>query len=95
MAHLVDGDVANNQLNWQGVAGTGTDTNLQRVLNPTRQSERFDADGTYIRRYVSELAGVPAPEIHDPAPQTRARVGYPPPLLDHRSAIRAYRTRRV
>lgn len=95
MAHLVDGDVANNQLNWQWVAGTGTDTNPHRVYNPTRQSERFDPDGAYIRRYVGELAGVPAPEIHDPALPTRERVGYPPPWLDHRAAIEASRARRV
>ena len=37
MSLLVDGDVANNQLNWQWVAGTGTDTRPYRVLNPLRQ----------------------------------------------------------
>ena len=56
--HLVDGDVANNQLNWQWVAGTGTDTRPNRVLNPLRQAQRYDPDGTYVRRWVPELAGV-------------------------------------
>jgi deoxyribodipyrimidine photo-lyase len=42
MSLLVDGDVANNQLNWQWVAGTGTDTNPNRVFNPVVQSRRFD-----------------------------------------------------
>ena len=41
MAHLVDGDVAQNQLNWQWVAGTGTDTNPHRVYNPTVQSRKI------------------------------------------------------
>ena len=39
---LVDGDVANNCMNWQWVAGTGTDTRPNRVLNPLRQAERYD-----------------------------------------------------
>ena len=55
------------------------------------QSTRFDPNGDYIRRYVSELADVPAPEIHEPGPATRSRVGYPPAMVDHREAIEAYR----
>ena len=51
--HLVDGDPASNQLGWQWVAGTGTDAApFHRVLNPTLQQERFDPDGTYVRRYL-------------------------------------------
>ena len=91
MEHLVDGDVANNQLNWQWTAGTGTDTNPNRIFNPTVQSTRFDPDGDYIRRYLPELADVPAPEIHEPEPETRARTGYPEPIVDHRAAIAEYR----
>ena len=53
--HLLDGDIANNNLNWQWVAGTGTDTNPNRVFNPTVQGKRFDPDGDYVRRYVPEL----------------------------------------
>jgi deoxyribodipyrimidine photo-lyase len=94
MSHLVDGDVANNQLNWQWVAGTGTDTNRNRVLNPLVQSRRFDADGTYIRRYVPELGGLDAPDIHWPDLDTRGRIGYPAPVVDHRRAIEVYRARR-
>ena len=55
---LVDGDVANNQLNWQWVAGTGNDTRPNRVLNPLTQAKRFDPDGEYVRRWVPELAGI-------------------------------------
>lgn len=43
---LVDGDVVNNQLNWQWAAGTGTDTRPNRVLNPVRQGIRFDPEGS-------------------------------------------------
>ncbi len=93
MELLVDGDVANNQLNWQWVAGTGTDANPHRIFNPIRQSERFDPDGVYIRRYVPELASVAATLIHDPPSSERARVGYPDKLVDHADAIAAYRAR--
>jgi deoxyribodipyrimidine photo-lyase len=91
MELLVDGDVANNQLNWQWVAGTGTDTNPHRILSPLRQSERFDPHGIYIRRYVPELADVE--HIHDPTDDERLRVGYPAKLVDHGEAIAAYRAR--
>jgi deoxyribodipyrimidine photo-lyase len=93
MKFLVDGDVANNQLNWQWAAGTGTDANPHRVFNPTRQSERFDPDGTYIRRYVSELADLAAPLIHDPPDPERVHRGYPAKLVDHSQAIASYRAR--
>ncbi len=90
---LTDGDVAQNQLNWQWVAGTGTDSNPHRIFNPVLQSRRFDPDGTYIRRYVAELRDIPTPEIHDPGPMTRAAVGYPPALVDHAQAVNEYRAR--
>jgi deoxyribodipyrimidine photo-lyase len=90
---LVDGDVANNNLNWQWTAGTGTDTNPHRVFNPTRQGERFDPRGDYIRRYVDELASVEGRAIHDPDATTRRACGYPAPIVDHREAIAQYRAR--
>ncbi len=91
MAWLVDGDVANNQLNWQWTAGTGTDSNPNRIFNPTVQSKRFDPDGEYIRRYVPELRDVTAPDIHEPDDDTRDRVGYPHAIVDHHAAIEFYR----
>ena len=52
MWHLVDGDLASNQHGWQWVAGTGTDAApFHRIMSPTRQQERFDADGAYVARY--------------------------------------------
>lgn len=82
---LVDGDVANNAGNWQWVAGTGNDTRPNRVLNPIRQAHRFDPDGTYVRRHVPELAAVPGGAVHEPwrlDPAERARLNYPPPLVE-------------
>lgn len=49
---LLDGDVANNGGNWQWVAGTGSDTKPYRRFNPTRQAERYDPHGTYVRRWL-------------------------------------------
>jgi len=87
---LVDGDVANNQLNWQWTAGTGTDTNPYRVFNPVVQSQRFDAGGHYIRRYLPQLAELDQRSIHWPDATTRKRLGYAKPLVDHGEAIAAY-----
>lgn len=61
-AHLVDGDVANNAGNWQWVAGTGTDTRPNRMLNPIRQQHALDPEGIYVRRYVPELGTAEYPE---------------------------------
>lgn len=85
---LVDGDIANNQLNWQWVAGTGTDTRPNRVLNPLIQAKRFDPDGEYVRRYVPELAGVDGlsgARIHEPwrlEESARRALDYPEPIVD-------------
>ncbi len=73
---LVDADVANNAGNWQWVAGTGNDTRPYRRFNPVRQAYRFDPDGTYVRRWVPELAHLPASRIHEPWRFTAA--GSPP-----------------
>ncbi|MFC5171391.1 cryptochrome/photolyase family protein [Streptomyces mutomycini] len=81
---LVDGDIANNQLNWQWVAGTGTDSRPNRVLNPVTQAKRYDPDGAYVRRWVPELAGISGPAVHEPwrlPERERARYDYPEPVV--------------
>ncbi|KRC56944.1 MULTISPECIES: cryptochrome/photolyase family protein [unclassified Nocardioides] len=71
MEHLVDGDLASNQHNWQWVAGCGTDASPYfRIFNPTSQGKKFDPAGEYARRWIPELA--------DPA-----RGDYPEPIVDH------------
>lgn len=84
LAHLLDGDVANNCLNWQWVAGTGTDTRPYRKLNPVRQAARFDPDGAYVRRWVSELADLTDDRIHEPwrlPGAERRKLCYPEPIV--------------
>jgi deoxyribodipyrimidine photo-lyase len=91
--HLLDGDIANNNLNWQWVAGTGTDTNPNRIFNPTVQGTRFDPDGEYVRRYVPELAALRGAATHTPDSAVRRAYDYPEPIVDHHDAIAAYRAR--
>lgn len=81
---LIDGDVANNQMNWQWIAGTGTDTRPNRVLNPLLQARRYDPEGDYVRRYVPELAGIAGSAVHEPWKlHERDRPSdYPPPIVD-------------
>lgn len=93
---LVDADLANNQANWQWVAGSGTDAAPYfRIFNPVLQGAKFDPDGDYVRRWVPELGRLPASCVHAPwqAPETALRKAgvvlgetYPKPIVDHASA---------
>ncbi|HEX5562700.1 MAG TPA: deoxyribodipyrimidine photo-lyase [Nocardioidaceae bacterium] len=87
MRWLVDGDLASNMHGWQWVAGSGTDpAPYVRVFNPVVQGRRYDPDGTYVRRWVSELAGLEGRCLHEPwtCPEG-VPDGYPDPVVDHRS----------
>ncbi|HEY5198220.1 MAG TPA: deoxyribodipyrimidine photo-lyase [Solirubrobacteraceae bacterium] len=99
MGLLLDGDPAVNNGNWQWIASVGSDPQPvgRRLLSPTRQQERFDPDGVYVRRWVRELRGVPNAHLaepwrmpHDLALECRCVVGrdYPWPIVDHASARR-------
>ncbi|QLE74695.1 deoxyribodipyrimidine photo-lyase [Streptomyces rectiverticillatus] len=94
---LVDGDVADNQLNWQWVAGTGSDTRPHRVLNPLVQADRFDPGGAYVRRWVPELAAVPGRAVHRPwrlPARERARLDYPEPVVSLEEGLTRFRQAR-
>ncbi len=84
MWNLIDADVASNQHGWQWTAGTGTDAApFHRIFNPTLQAERFDPEGVYVRRYVRELAEVPAPNCLRPGGGAGLfGAGYAAPMLD-------------
>lgn len=93
---LVDADPANNPASWQWVAGSGADAAPYfRIFNPVLQGEKFDPEGTYVRRWVPELGRVPANLIHKPwdaTPLELASAGvtlgktYPEPIVDHPKA---------
>ncbi len=90
---LVDADLANNSLGWQWAGGCGADAAPYfRIFNPTSQAEKFDADATYIKRWVPELARVPAKFALEPweaPPLALAGAGvtlgetYPNPIVEH------------
>lgn len=95
MQNLIDGDLAANNGGWQWCASTGTDSvPYFRIFNPISQSQKFDADGDYIRRWVPELAHLDAKIIHDPyAKNTNLKLDYPRPIVDLKSSrIRAIET---
>jgi len=94
--HLNDFDLAANNGGWQWAASTGCDAQPYfRIFNPVTQSQRFDPDGRFIRRYVGELARCDSQSIHAPwlmsGEQQRAAgviIGkdYPAPVVDHAAA---------
>ena len=96
---LVDADLANNSAGWQWVTGSGADAAPYfRIFNPTMQARKFDPDGSYIRRWCPELAGLSNKEIHAPfeAPETTLKNAgvildktYPAPIVDHAKARQA------
>jgi deoxyribodipyrimidine photo-lyase len=89
---LVDADLAGNTLGWQWAAGCGADAAPYfRIFNPVLQSQKFDAAGAYLRRWVPELARLPDAALHAPwaakpallaAAKLRLGQDYPLPLVD-------------
>ncbi len=105
---LVDADLANNTMGWQWIAGCGADAAPYfRIFNPLLQGAKFDPEGDYVRRWVPELARLPAKQIHAPweagtatLVEAGVRLGqnYPKPIVDHvqarAAALAAWQTMR-
>lgn len=93
---LVDADLANNTMGWQWSAGCGADAAPYfRIFAPVKQGERFDPDGAYVKRWLPELAGLPAAYVHCPweaSPLFLDAAGvvlgesYPMPIVEHSEA---------
>jgi deoxyribodipyrimidine photo-lyase len=97
MAHLIDGDEANNNGNWQWIASVGVDPApvFRRLYNPTLQQRRLDPEGIYVRRHVPELGAVTDEHLAEPwaMPHGAQRAAgctigrdYPAPIVDHARA---------
>ena len=93
---LIDFDLAANNGGWQWAASTGCDAQPWfRIFNPVTQSEKFDPEGRFIKRYLPQLTNVPAARIHAPwrmTPLEQQAAGvaigrdYPAPVVDHDAA---------
>jgi deoxyribodipyrimidine photo-lyase len=105
MRHLADGDPAINNGGWQWAASTGAGAPPYfRSFNPVRQGQRFDPDGTFVRRWLPELRDVPDVFVHEPwamPADVQQRAGcvigrdYPAPIVPlsgARERLRAFYT---
>jgi len=83
--YLLDFDLASNNGGWQWAASTGVDAQPYfRIFNPITQSQKFDPEGTYIRRWVPEIAHLDSKDIHAPWQLgLMAPADYPAPIVDH------------
>jgi deoxyribodipyrimidine photo-lyase len=82
-SRLADADFASNNGGWQWSASTGVDAvPYFRIFNPYRQSERFDSQGAFVRKYIKELAHVEDRMIHQPSKEIALESGYPLPIVD-------------
>jgi len=91
MEKLIDGDFASNSGGWGFSASCGVDPQPYfRIFNPLLQSEKFDEQGDYIRKWVPELREVMGKAIHDPysrgAEAIARKNGYPRPIVEHKMA---------
>ena len=95
MRHLLCGDEASNNGNWQWIASVGVDPApyFRRMYNPMTQQRRHDPDGEYVRRWLPELRAVPDAKLAEPwtmsDDEQRAAgcvIGedYPAPVVDHK-----------
>ncbi|SFM73973.1 deoxyribodipyrimidine photo-lyase [Variovorax sp. OV329] len=93
---LNDFEFSSNNGNWQWASGSGCDAQPWfRIFNPVTQSERFDPEGKFIRRYLPQLAKLSDASIHAPwlatpveleAAGVRLGETYPRPIVDHAQA---------
>ncbi len=90
MQHLIDGDFSANNGGWQWAAGTGCDAQPYfRIFNPITQSEKFDSQGEFIRKFLPELSDVPSKHIHFPhiyLEKTSQAEKYWPAIVKHKQA---------
>ena len=100
MQNLIDGDFSSNNGGWQWSASTGTDAAPYfRIFNPVTQSQNFDPDGEFIRKFIPSLNSVDNKNIHLPKSDLLNNIDYHNPIVDLKSsrirAIDAFKSNRV
>ena len=100
MNNLIDGDFSSNNGGWQWSASTGTDAAPYfRIFNPVTQSQNFDPDGEFIRKFIPSLNSVDNKNIHLPKSDLLNNIDYHNPIVDLKSsrirAIDAFKSNRV
>jgi len=93
---LNDFDLSANNGGWQWISSSGCDAQPWfRIFNPVSQSEKFDPDGKFIRRYLPQLSALPTKALHAPwtaqalelaAAGVELGKNYPRPLVAHDEA---------
>lgn len=84
MQHLLDGDYASNNGGWQWAASTGADAAPYfRIFSPERQSQRFDTEGLFIKKFLPELTHLNKKSIHTPSHDQREQCQYTQPIIDY------------
>lgn len=100
MLHLIDGDFASNNGGWGWSSSSGVDPQPYfRIFNPLLQSEKFDKDGDFIKKWVPELKGCDGKSVHAPYDRGAGKIvekrGYPKPVVEHKMArdraLKAYK----
>ncbi|AFY41043.1 deoxyribodipyrimidine photo-lyase, 8-HDF type [Nostoc sp. PCC 7107] len=86
MQKLIDGDLSANNGGWQWSASSGMDPKPLRIFNPASQTQKFDPDGEYIRRWLPELRSIDNEYLVTGkiTPLERRAVSYPEPIVDHK-----------
>ena len=87
MVNLIDGDFASNNGGWQWSASTGTDAAPYfRIFNPVTQSQNFDSEGRFIKKFLPQLASLDNKEIHLPDADKLENIDYPNQIVDLKSS---------
>ncbi len=95
--HQIEDDPAIGTGNWQWIAGVGADmAQYPRIYNPERQRRRYDPNGTYVKRWVPELARLPVSAWHERLAATQITLPlfgdqtYARPIVNHETAAREF-----
>ncbi len=87
--YLIDYDEAVNFWNWQWSASVGADPKPVRIFNPLLQSEKFDTECKFIKKYIPKLTDIDPKKIHS----LELQGVYYPPIVDQKESARLARER--